>query len=97
MRCTGCNIVLPEGRLSSRNKHTGEFEDLCALCSSPSWDTGLTYARDEQGNITTKVASFHNEAWLTFPPGCDGVALNNAGDIQVYIGIHGKIGVESFP
>lgn len=60
MRCKGCNVPLLSG--SSRNKHTGEIDDLCPVCRDPHWDNGIIYQSDDNKGYSTTPIKFLNEA-----------------------------------
>ena len=55
MRCRGCNKILSDVELKVRNKHTGEFEDLCGDCrymshaeETPLEDLGVVITEEDK-------------------------------------------------
>lgn len=62
MRCKGCDKILKDGMDMATNEHTHHAEDLCSVCRSPVWDTGIVYEEDKwHYRDGAKVKSFLNE------------------------------------
>lgn len=57
MRCKACNVLLTASELKVLNPKTNDYDDLCGVCRSPHWDTGVVW--DEGGEW---VVDFVNEA-----------------------------------
>ena len=64
MRCKGCNKILDSGKDMATNENTGDAEDLCSVCRSDVWDTGVVYEDGSRWNYHNKgkVQKFLNEA-----------------------------------
>lgn len=91
-RCIGCNSKLTEGEMCAKNRHTGEYDELCKYCRSPEWDNGYTF--DTDGN---RIESFINESLLLKPSdgACGGDNLDTDAGIMNEIVYNGCIRTQS--
>ncbi len=97
MRCRGCNMALSDGEMCAKNKHTGEYEDLCASCRSPMLDGGIIYDTTEGAvvNSTPKVLAMYNETDFEkeYVGGVHS-GLSDVHDILAHVAENGSISME---